>query len=99
MWAPDPEVKAANLVDETSETYDVIAANILTNVILDLIVDIRRVLAPGGIFICSGIMENNQGQVIEALLNKGFDILETAAKEEWVAIAVRLKVEGGRQKV
>ncbi len=87
------EVNAANLVDETHDTYDVIAANILTNVILDLIVDIRRVLAPGGVFICSGIMENNAGQVAEALQNIGFDILETAVKEEWVAIAARLKAK------
>lgn len=84
------EVKIANLIEETSRTYDIIAANILTRVILDLIVDIRRVLEPGGIFICSGIMEKNQAQVIEALQNTGFDILETAVKEEWVAIAALL---------
>lgn len=87
------EVKTANLIDETSETYDVIAANILTHVILDLIVDIPRVLNPGGIFICSGIIEKNQRQVTEALENNGFEILETAVKEEWVAIAARLKVD------
>jgi ribosomal protein L11 methyltransferase len=90
------ELKTANLIDETSGTYDIIAANILTRVILDLIVDIRRVLAPGGIFICSGIIEKNQGQVIAALRNKGFDVLETAVKDEWVAIAAGLKVKGGR---
>ena len=84
------EVKTANLIDETSGTYDIIAANILTGVILELINDIGRVLGPGGIFICSGIMEKNQDQVTEALLNEGFDILETAVKEEWVAIAARL---------
>ena len=88
------EVKTANLIDETSGTYDIIAANILTGVILELIKDIRHVLGPGGIFICSGIMEKNQGQVAEALLDEGFDILETAVKEEWVAIAARWKVEG-----
>jgi ribosomal protein L11 methyltransferase len=90
------ELKTGNLIDETSGTYDIIVANILTHVILDLIVDIRRVLAPGGIFICSGIMEKNRSQVTEALQNTGFDILETAVKEEWVAIAARLKVDGGR---
>jgi ribosomal protein L11 methyltransferase len=86
------EVKTADLIEETSGTYDIIAANILTRVIMDLIVDIRRVLNPGGIFICSGIMEKNQGRVAGALQDNGFDILETAAKEEWVAITARLKV-------
>jgi len=84
------QVKTANLIDETSETYDMIAANILTPVILGLIVDIPRVLNPGGIFICSGIIEKNQGQVTEALQNIGFDIVEAGVKEEWVAITARL---------
>jgi len=88
------QVKTANLIDETSETYDMIAANILTHVILDLIVDIPRVLNPGGIFICSGIIQKNQRQVAEALQNIGFDVLETAVKEEWVAITARLKAKG-----
>jgi len=88
------QVKTANLVDETSETYDMIAANILTHVILGLIVDIPRVLNPGGVFICSGIIEKKQPQVAEALQNNGFDVLETAVKEEWVAITARLKVNG-----
>jgi len=88
------EVKVANLIDETSDAYDIIAANILTHVILELIVDIRRVLNPGGIFICSGIIEKKQRQVTRALQKIGFDIIETAVKEEWVAICSRLKEKG-----
>jgi len=88
------QVKTGNLIDETRETYDMIAANILTHVILDLIVDIKRVLNPGGIFICSGIIEKNQSQVTEALQNSGFEIVEVAVKEEWVAITSRLKAQG-----
>ena len=90
------ELKTSNLCDEVSEKYAIIAANILTRVILDLILDIRRVLDPEGIFICSGIIEKNKSQVIGALKNAGFDILETAVKEEWVAIAARLKDKGKR---
>ena len=88
------EVKAANLIDETNDTYDIIAANILTHVILELITDIRRVLNPGGIFICSGIIEKKQRQVARALQKIGFDIIEAAVKEEWVAITARLKDKG-----
>jgi len=85
------QVKTANLVDKTGETYDMIAANILTQVILDLSVDIGRVLNPGGIFICSGIIEKNQSQVAEALQNIGFEIIEVVSQEEWVAITSRSK--------
>jgi ribosomal protein L11 methyltransferase len=83
------QVNTGNLIDQTHDTYDIIAANILTHVILDLIVDIKRVLNPGGIFICSGIVDKNHSQVTEALQNIGFEILEIVHKEEWVAITAR----------
>ena len=91
---PRFQVKTENLVDETKETYDIIAANILTPVILDLIVDIKRVLNPGGIFICSGIIEKNEKQVRAALQNTGFEIIEVVSEEEWVAIASKIKIKG-----
>jgi ribosomal protein L11 methyltransferase len=92
------QVIKGNLVDEIKETYDIVAANILTHVILDLIADIKRVLNPDGIFTCSGIIEKNQSQVAQALQNHGFEIVETTVKDEWVAIAGRLKAQGSRHR-
>jgi ribosomal protein L11 methyltransferase len=91
-------VATANLVDEIRDTYDMIGANIFTHVILDLLADIKRVLNPGGIFICSGIIEKNSDQVTGTLRDLGFDIVEIAAEEEWVAITSRLKAKGKRSK-
>ena len=92
------QLNAANLIDETSETYDMVAANIFTHVILELIGDIKPVLSPGGVFICSGIIEKNNDQVTGALRNIGFEIVETAVKEGWAAIASRLKGQGQGQR-
>jgi ribosomal protein L11 methyltransferase len=89
------QLKKANLVDETRGTYDMVVANILVPVILDLILDIKRVLNSGAIFVCSGILEKNQGQVTEALQNTGFEIIEIMGQQEWVAITSRLKYFGG----
>jgi ribosomal protein L11 methyltransferase len=83
------QLKTANRVDETRQTYDLIAANIFTHVILDLLTDIKRVLNPGGIFICSGIIEKNRDQVTDALSDMEFEILETAVQQTWVAITSR----------
>jgi len=83
------QVTTANLVDEIRETYDMIAANIFTHVILDLLAGIKRVLNPGGIFVCSGIIEKNKDQVIGALRAIGFEPVEIAAEEEWAAITSR----------
>jgi ribosomal protein L11 methyltransferase len=88
------QVTAANLVDETRDTYDMIAANIFTHIILNLLTDIKRVLNPGGMFICSGIIDKNTDQVTAALRDIGFETVEIAAEEGWVAITSKLKANG-----
>jgi ribosomal protein L11 methyltransferase len=82
-------VRTGNLLEETESQYDFIAANILTYVILDLLDSINRVLKSGGIFVCSGILEENQDIVVAKMKDIGFNILEIASKEQWVAITGR----------
>ena len=86
-------VNCANLAEGILEKYDIVTANILSQVILDLLKDIRRVLKSDGVFICSGIVDKNEKQVIAAMRHIGFEILEISTKEEWVAIAGRLRAE------
>ncbi|MEE9497307.1 MAG: 50S ribosomal protein L11 methyltransferase [Desulfobacterales bacterium] len=87
-----------NLVADINELYSFIAANIFTHVILELLPDIPRLLKVGGIFVCSGIIRENKNSVLAAMEDLEFEILETAVKEEWVAIVGRLKVKGERIK-
>ena len=84
-------VNCANLAEGIEETYDMVVANILSRVILDLLNEIDSVLKPGGIFICSGITDKNETQVVTAMRKIGFEILEIVSQDEWVAIAGRLK--------
>jgi len=94
VTAPQFRLQAGNLVDPVRTRYHFIAANIFTHVVLELLDDIPRVLKVGGTFVCSGIIAANRNLVIAAMKNCGFDILEIAEKEEWVAIAARLKAKG-----
>ncbi len=87
-------VNCANLTEGITEKYDIVAANILSHVILDLLKDIRQVLTSEGVFICSGIVDKNEKQVVAAMRHIGFEILEIDSKDEWVAIAGRLMKEG-----
>ena len=87
-------IKTGNLVDEVNAHFDFLAANILSPVIIELLKDVRKVLKVGGIFLGSGIINENRSGVISAMEESGFEILETAVKEEWVAIAGRLLAEG-----
>jgi ribosomal protein L11 methyltransferase len=86
-------VICGDLVEGIREKYDIVAANILSQVILDLLKDIRRVLKSGGVFICSGIVDKNEKQVVAAMKNIGFEILEISSQDEWVAIAGRLMAD------
>jgi ribosomal protein L11 methyltransferase len=74
--------------------FDIVAANILTHIILELLDDIPRVLKKGGIFICSGIIAENQSLVVAKIKTAGFEILEIHLKEGWAAIAGRLPGNG-----
>jgi len=70
--------------------FDVMAANILTHVIVELLDDIARLLKHGGIFICSGIIEPNQDLVAGKMRAAGLDIIEMRRKEGWVAMAGKM---------
>lgn len=83
-------VKRGHLVDHVSETYDVVAANILSEVILLLLDDVRNAIRPGGVLICSGIIAANRKPVVEKMTAAGFVILDERIEDGWVAIAGRM---------
>jgi ribosomal protein L11 methyltransferase len=82
-------VKASNLVAGIEEKYDLVVANILTQVIYNLLEDIEKILNEKAIFICSGILEKNENLVLARMKTIGFDILDRCIKDQWVAIAGR----------
>ncbi|MCK4985652.1 MAG: 50S ribosomal protein L11 methyltransferase, partial [Desulfobacterales bacterium] len=82
-------VKVGNLVAGIEERYDLVVANILTQVIHNLLEDIEKILNDKAIFICSGILEKNENLVLARMKTIGFDILEVCIKDQWVAIAGR----------
>jgi ribosomal protein L11 methyltransferase len=84
-------IQSGSLVNAVTENFQLISANILTEVILVLLDDVQPVLAPGGILICSGIIEANRDKVIDKMKATGLEILEVQTKDGWVAIVGNLK--------
>jgi ribosomal protein L11 methyltransferase len=84
---------AGNLVEAIDRSFDVVAANILAEVILVLLHDVVSVVKPGGLFICSGIITAKKDAVLSGLQDNGFAVVEILEKEGWVAIAAR-RTEG-----
>ena len=84
------KVQPGNLVDGIHGRFDLVAANILTGVILQLLDSLKRVLVENGRFMCSGIVEKSAPLVLEKMRTSGFEILELRTQEKWVAIVGRL---------
>ena len=80
---------AGNLVEAIEQTFDVVAANILAEVILALLPDVVAVINPDGLLICSGIITAKKNAVLAGLQENGFVVVEILEKEDWVAIAAR----------
>ena len=64
-------------------SYDPVLANIVADVIIALAPHVPGWLAPGGVFICSGIIEGRQNEVVRALERAGLCITEHHKSEEW----------------
>jgi ribosomal protein L11 methyltransferase len=65
---------------------DIVVANILAEIIVQFIDDVREVLKPGGIYIASGIYILKEADVKAGLLASGFEIIDRVRQDDWVAI-------------
>ena len=71
------------------ETYDLVVANILADVIIPLSDVIGEAMKPGGIFISSGIINMKENAVREALERNRFKILEVNRMGDWVSFVAK----------
>ena len=85
------QIVTGDLVDAVTQKFDLVTANILSEVIILLLADIKKVMQKKGIFICSGIIDKNRDKVLSKLDKTGFDIRQVETKEGWVAITAVLR--------
>ena len=69
--------------------YDVVVANIVADVIIGLAPMVRQFLKPGGLFLCSGIIDTRAEEVADALRQNGWEIETTRSGEGWYSYACR----------
>ncbi|MEI3380335.1 MAG: 50S ribosomal protein L11 methyltransferase [Dorea sp.] len=90
------EVMIGNIIDDKEvqdkvgyEKYDIVAANILADVLVPLTPVILNQLKKGGIYITSGIIEDKEEVVVEAVKKAGLEVLEVNHQGEWVSVTAR----------
>ena len=90
------EVMIGNIINDPEiqdkvgyEKYDIVAANILADVLVELTPVIVSRLKPGGIYITSGIIDDKEQTVVEAVERAGLEVLEVTYQGEWVSVTAR----------
>ena len=90
------EVMIGNIIDDKEvqdkagyECYDIVAANILADVLVELTPVIVNQLKKGGIYITSGIIDDKESTVVEAVKKAGLEVLDVTYKGEWVCVTAR----------
>lgn len=90
------EVMIGNIIDDKEvqdkvgyEKYDIVAANILADVLVPLTPVIIHQLKKGGIYITSGIIEDKEEVVVEAVKKAGLEVLEVNHQGEWISVTAR----------
>ena len=71
------------------ECYDIVVANILAEVLQALTPVIVSQLKPGGIYITSGIIDDKEQVVRDAVEAAGLELLEVTYQGEWVSVTAR----------
>lgn len=90
------EVSAGNILDDeklydkySGKKYDVVEANIVADIIIALSPMVPNFIKDNGIFICSGIISERLDDVLKALDENKFEVLETKQRKDWCAVATR----------
>ena len=82
----DIKVQENNLLKDVIIEADVVVANILAGIIVNLIPDAERLLKPGGLFISSGILAEQKEEMVENITEHGFKIKQINQMEDWIVI-------------
>ena len=83
------DCRCGNLLDVVDVSGDVVIANIIADVIVMLAKPVRERIVENGLFICSGIAVDRRDDVIAALNDADYEILDAPVKGEWAAFAAR----------
>lgn len=90
------DMMIGNIIDDKEvqdkvgyEKYDIVVANILADVLVPLTLVILNQMKKGGIYITSGIIDDKEETVVNAVKAAGLEVLEVTHQGEWVSVTAR----------
>ena len=79
-----------NLAEKVSGTFDIVAANIVADVVILLTKDAPRFMKPDTVYILSGIIDTREDDVLACLADR-FELIDRREEKGWVALAAKLR--------
>ena len=90
------DVMIGNIIDDKEiqdqvgyEKYDIVAANILADVLVPLTPVILHQMKKGGLYITSGIIDEKEDTVVQAVKEAGLEVVEITHQGGWVSVTAR----------
>ena len=78
-----------NTADKITEKYDFVCANILHNVLAEIMSDLKNIMKDDGILSLSGILNEKKSVVIEAITKNNLEIIDTISQDQWISFVVK----------
>ena len=78
-----------NTADKIQEKFDFVCANILHNVLAEIMGDLKNIMKSGAIMSLSGILDEKKPVVLEAIKRENLEIIEEIHQDHWTSFVVR----------
>ena len=78
-----------NTADKITEKFDFVCANILHNVLAEIMCDLKNIMNNGAIMVLSGILDEKKPVVYDAVKKCNLELIEETHQDQWVALIVK----------
>ena len=85
---PAPVKFELNTADKITEKFDFVCANILHNVLAEIMGDLKNIMKNDAKMSLSGILDEKKPVVLEAIEREGLKIIDTISQDQWISFVV-----------
>ncbi len=80
-----------NTADKITQKFDFVLANILHNVLAEIMQDLKNIMNSGGMLVLSGILDEKKQVVLDSIKKRDLILVEEVHMNQWTAFVVRKK--------
>ncbi len=87
---PEFTVLQGSTTDKVTGKFDIIAANIVADIIINICKDVKNYMNPDAVFITSGIIEPRENDVLEAFAANGLEVIARHESGGWLCFETKV---------